>query len=121
MLSMYTNKDSKNFLKNYRPISLLPLFIKILEKDICNSLYSYFECNNMLYSCKSGFREQHSSVSQLLFITHEIYRHFDANPSIETRAVFDKVLHEGLLFKLKSHRLLTLIVSFWRNRFKMGG
>ena len=51
-------------------------------------MYSYFECNNLFTSYQSGFRKQDSCVSQLLAITHEIYKQFDANPSLETRAVF---------------------------------
>ena len=81
-------KGSKNLLENYRPISLLPIFSKIFEKCIYNSMYSYFECNNLFTSCQSGFRKKDSCVSQLLAITHEIYKNFDANPSLETRAVF---------------------------------
>ena len=38
-------KESKNILKNYRPISLLPVCGKIFEKCIYNSLYSYLESN----------------------------------------------------------------------------
>ena len=122
-------KDSKHFLKNYRPISLLPICGKIFEKCIYNTLYSYFESNNIFSSCQSGFRKKDSCVSQLLAITHEIFKNFDACPSLETRAVFldiskafDKVWHEGLLFKLESYGikgpLLTLITSFLTDRFQ---
>ena len=101
-------KESKNILKNYRPISLLPICGKIFEKCIYNSLYSYLESNNILSKSQSGFRKGDSCISQLLAITHEIYSNFDAYPSLVTRGVFldiskafDKVWHEGLLFKLK--------------------
>ena len=40
-------KESKNILKNYRPISLLPVYGKIFEKCINSSLYSYLESNNI--------------------------------------------------------------------------
>ena len=65
----------------------------------------------------------------MLAITHIIYSNFDACPSLETRGVFldiskafDKVWHEGLLFKLKSYGisgpLLSLLKSFSANRFQ---
>ena len=41
-------KESKNILKIYRAISLLPICRKIFEKCIYNSLYSYLESNNIL-------------------------------------------------------------------------
>ena len=122
-------KVSKNLLKNYRPISLLPIFGKIFEKCLYNTLYHYFESNNLFSPHQSGFRKHDSCVSQLLAITHEIYKNFDASPTLETRAVFldiskafDRVWHEGLIFKLKSYGikgpLLALIVSFLKNRFQ---
>ena len=122
-------KGSKNILKNYRPISLLPVCGKSFEKCIYNSLYSYLESNGILSKSQSGFRKGDSCISQLLALTHEIYYSFDAYPSLETRGVFldiskafDRVWHEGLLYKLKSYGisgpLLILIKSFLTNRFQ---
>ena len=121
-------KESKNILNNYRPISLLPVCGKIFEKCIYNSLYSYLESNDILSKSQSGFRKGDSCISQLLAITHEIYSSFDACPSLETRGVFldiskafDRVWHEGLLYKLKLYGingpLLNLLKSFLMNRF----
>ena len=44
--------------------------------------------NNLLNSCQSGFRPNDSCINQLISITHNIYRAFDANPSLEVRGVF---------------------------------
>ena len=83
--------------------------------------------NNLLNSCQSGFRPNDSCINELISITHNIYRAFDANPSLEVRGVFldlskafDKVWHEGLLYKIKSNGIngnaLQLIESFLHNR-----
>lgn len=122
-------KDNKNLLNNYRPISLLPICGKIFEKCIYNTLYSYLENNNIFSHCQSGFRKNDSCISQLLAITHDIFKNFDACPTLETRGVFldiskafDRVWHEGLIFKLKSYGikgpLLSLIASFLSDRFQ---
>ena len=74
-------KPSKNFVKNYRPISLLPILGKIFEKVIYNNLFRHLESNQLLSVNQSAFRSGDSCVSQLIAITHEIYKSFDSDPS----------------------------------------
>ena len=89
-------------------MSLLPICSKISEKIIFNSLFEYLEDNKLLSWSQSGFRSGDSCVYQLLSVTHEICKPFDANPSLEVRGVFldisrafDRVWYDGLLYKLK--------------------
>ena len=58
---------------------------------------------------KSGFCSSGSCVNLLFAITYESFKASDCNPPLEVRSVvldilklFDKVWHEGWLFKLKS-------------------
>ena len=115
-------KESTNLIKSYRPISLLPIFSKIFERLIFDSLFNYFMQNKLFTESQSGFISGDSCVAQLLSITHEIYKIFDCNPPADTRGIFlnisgafDKVWHEGLIFKLKTYRrdgvLLTLLIN----------
>ena len=50
---------------NYRPISVLPIVSKVIERAVHNQLYSYLTCNNLLNSCQSGFRKSHSTYTTL--------------------------------------------------------
>ena len=107
---------------------LLPICSKIFEKLIFDSIFSFLTHNKLLNNCQSGFRPNDSCINQLISITHNIYRAFDANPSLEVRGAFldlskafDKVFwHEGLLYKLKNNEIngnaLKLIKSFLHNR-----
>ena len=74
---------------------------------------------------QSGFKPGDSCINQLLAITHEIWKSFDKD--VQVRGIFlhlskafDKVWHEGLVFKLKqnviSGILLNLLYDFLRNR-----
>ena len=81
-------KGDKQVLKNYRPVSLLPICGKKFEKLLFNALYSFFEVHKLLNPCQSGFKKNDSCINQLVSITHEIYSAFDCNPSLEVRGVF---------------------------------
>ena len=120
-------KNEKNLKGNYRPISLLPIFGKIFEKLICDSLYSHLVSHELLNPNQSGFRPGDSTVNQLLSITHTIFKAFDCNPPLDVRTVyldiskaFDRVWHDGLIYKFKrcgvSGQLLLLIQSFLKDR-----
>ena len=120
-------KNLKNLKINYRPISLLPIFGKILEKLMFNALYQHLDANNILDPNQSGFRPCDSTINQLLTIVHSIFQAFDCNPTLEVRSVyldiskaFDRVWHKGLIYKLRrcgiSGKLLTLFESFLANR-----
>ena len=122
-------KDIKHLAQNYRPISLLPIFGKILEKIIFDDLYAHFFDNNIISDKQSGFRKGDSTIKQLLSICHDIFHAFDQNPPLEARGVFldiskafDKVWHQGLLFKLETHgvsgKLYSIISSFLSNRLQ---
>ena len=120
-------KGEKDLIKNYRPVSLLPIFGKFFERLIFNSLFKYIDENELLNPNQSGFRPFDSCVNQLLSINHEIFSNFDCDPPKDIRAVFldiskafDKIWLPGLIFKIKSFGisgdLLELIENFLSNR-----
>ena len=65
--------DDKQNVKNYRPVSLLPIFGKVFERLIYKEMYSFFIENDLISSNQSGFKQGDSCINQLLSITHEIY------------------------------------------------
>ena len=120
-------KGDKQLIKNYRPISLLPICGKIFEKIIFNKLYNYLHSNNLITKNQSGFRPGDSTTNQLLYLLDEIHQAFDNIESYEVRAVFldiskafDKVWHDGLIFKLEQNgvtgSLLLLFKDYLSNR-----
>ena len=120
---------NRQSMENYRPISLLPIFGKIFEKVIFDAMYKHLCDNNLLTPNQSGFRPGDSAINQLLAITHNVYCAFESTPSLETCAVlldlskaFDRVWHDGLLYKLESYgisrNLHNLLRSFLLNRMQ---
>ena len=118
-------KGDKQTIKNYRPISLLPICGKIFERLLFNEMFKFFIENDLISPNQSGFRPGDSCINQLLSITHDIYKSFDNG--FEVRGVFldiskafDKVWHDGVLFKLQqngiSGNLLKVLTNFLSNR-----
>ena len=101
-------KGDKQILKNYRPVSLLPICGKIFERLIYNNVFEYFIESNLISQNQSGFKPGDSCIHQLISITHEIYQSFDDGLEVrgaflDISKAFDKVWHEGLLYKLKQN------------------
>ena len=118
------NRQSK---ENYRTISLLPIFGKIFEKLMFDAIYSHLCENSLLSQHQSGFRPGDPTINQLLSITNDIYKAFEEVPSKEMRAIFldlskafDRVWHDGLIYKLKvngiSGNILQLLQNFLKDR-----
>ena len=118
-------KNDKQIISNYRPISLLPVLAKVFERIIFKNLYNHLISNGLITKNQSGFRPGDSCTNQLLSFVHEIHTAF--NKCLEVRSVyldmskaFDKVWHEGLIFKLEQNgvegKLLNLFQNYLTNR-----
>ena len=88
-------KNDKKSIKNYRPVSLLPICRKIFERLLYNEMFSFFIENGLISQNQSGFKPEDSCINQLLSITHESYKSFD--DGWEVRGVF--LIHQKLLTK----------------------
>ena len=113
-------KEDKTLINNCR-ISLIPIFGKIFERVIYNSLFNYFLSNKLFIPSQSGFLPGDSCIAQLLPIIHEIQTAFDENPTVDMRGVFldiskafGKVWHDGLIFKsLNKNHMALRVNSFY--------
>ena len=104
--------------KNYRPISLLSIISKLLEKAIARQLSRFLEENHLLSNTQHGFRSSLSTESALLTLCNKLYQNIDdKNLSLITLCdlskAFDSVNHEQLKIKLAKAR----IDSFWFNSY----
>ena len=60
-------KNNRQVKSNYRPISLLPICGKILEKIVFDQVYIFLNTNNLSSNNQSGFRPGDSTIYQLLY------------------------------------------------------
>ena len=117
----------KEDVSNYRPISLLPVPGKILEKLIHDHIMSFFDTNNILCNKQNGFRPNHSTTNSIVDLTNDIYKEInDKNVTlaafIDLKKAFDTVNHKILLEKLLymgiRGKSLAWIENYLTNRFQ---
>ncbi|XP_065671806.1 uncharacterized protein LOC136089681 [Hydra vulgaris] len=103
---------------NYRPISILSCFSKILERVMYNRLYSFLNVNNILFHKQFGFKSSHSTDHAITHLVHDIFKGFDEDKYtlgvfIDLSKAFDTVNHQILLSKLKSYGIINTNLSWF--------
>jgi hypothetical protein len=110
---------------SYRPISLLPNCSKLFERLLIKRLHSFTPFHEAMPDHQFGFRPSHSTIMQLHRVTDYIcsnleQKKYTLGAFIDVSQAFDRVWHEGLLFKLKSllpSPYFLILKSFLADRF----
>ena len=97
--------NSKMDLNNYRPISVLPIPSKILERAVSNQFYKYLDENFILSSCQSGFRKFFSTATsvcdiQEYLLTNMSEGYHTSAIMLDLKKAFDLIPHNLILRKL---------------------
>ena len=87
---------------NYRPISLISILCKLLEKHICSLMHDHLSNSHQLANSQWGFRSGRSTVTALLSVTHDWFSALECGKEVcavffDYRKAFDSVPHQPLL------------------------
>lgn len=113
---------------NYRPISVLPVLSKIIERHVHDHLSEYLNVHDLIYKNQSGFRKQYSTETALAYIVDTLRFNLDKNHIngmvlVDYKKAFDMVDHVTLLSKLKADKLyrstLLWFKSYINNRIQL--
>ena len=105
---------------NYRPISLLSIFDKLLERLVCNRLTDFLNRYNILYDYQFGFRKKHSTSLALIDTIDKIYEYLDKKENVigiyfDLQKAFDAVDHSILLNKLYNYGIRGALYEWLKN------
>ena len=113
-------KGSQIGLNNYRPISLLSIFNRILEKIIFKRLITIINKHTILYNKQFGFRSKHSTLQAILLITDKAQRAIDDDNyscaiSLDLCKVFDTVNHHILIQQLEYYGIKGIAKEWFKS------
>jgi hypothetical protein len=117
-------RKNPNNITSYRPISLLPVLSKILEKILLKRLALITEESKLIPTHQFEFRKEHRSIQQAYRLVYKINDDLESTrycPAafIDTSQAFDKVWQKRLLYKFKRafpQPEYTLLKSYLKGR-----
>ena len=119
MVPIFKSGDEMIF-SNYRPVSVLPVFSKIIERLMYNRLLKYIKDNNLLYKYQFGFQKGRSTHMALIILIDKISEALENGDCViglflDVSKAFDTVDHIILLQNMYLYGIQDTTLSWFEN------
>ena len=117
VVPIFKTSDEMVF-SNYRPVSVLPVFSKLLERLVYNRLIAYITNNKLLYEYQFGFQKGKSTHLALILLVDKITEALDRGECVigiflDFSKAFNTVDHNILMMKLEKYGIKGIALQWF--------
>ena len=121
VMPLYKSSGDKTEMKNYRPIALLPVMSKVLEKFVSRWLNRHMETNGLWSDKQHGYRSNRSTATALVQLQEDIMTKYEKGHDVavmcyDSSAAFDTIQHSIMLEKLALYGCSEFVIK-WFNSY----
>lgn len=119
-ISVIPKKGDTCHMDNLRPISILSILGKVIEKFVKRIVVKYFEESDMFYKLQYGFRSGRSTLDAVFYLTDKIYKNkneglFTSVAFLDLTKAFNCVHHKTLLDKLHHYGFRGMVLKWFES------
>ena len=121
LLPLLKSSDANKLLpSSYRPVAILPVVSKLVEKTVQSQLLQFLQKNRMLNTSSHAYKPGHSTTTAMIELTEELYsavedKKISAIMTLDQSSAFDCVHHQILISKLEYYNISEKVTDWIRD------